>query len=65
MMKIKNNILAIPAAAAAIPKNPNTAAMIATTRKTTAQLNIVPPLGAIQDFFRRPARHTPLLTKPF
>ena len=39
-MKIKNKIFAIEAAPAAIPPNPNTAAMIATTRKVTVQRNI-------------------------
>jgi hypothetical protein len=46
MMKIKNRILAIPAAAAAIPKKPNIAAMIATIRNTTAHPNMAPPEGA-------------------
>lgn len=36
----KNKNLAIPAAALAIPKNPNTPAMIATTRKNIAHFNI-------------------------
>ena len=36
-----NNILAIEAAPAAIPPNPNTAAMIATIRKITVHRNIV------------------------
>jgi len=39
----KNNNFAIPADAAAMPPNPNTAAIIATIRKTTAQPNIVSP----------------------
>lgn len=39
--KIKNNIFAIDAALDAIPPNPNTAAMIATTKKTTVQRNII------------------------
>ena len=38
--KIKNKILAIPAAPAAIPPNPKMAAMIATTKKITVQRNI-------------------------
>ena len=38
---MKNNILAIEAAPAAIPKNPNTPAMIAITRKIIVQRNIV------------------------
>jgi len=38
--KIKNKILAIDAAPAAIPPNPNTAATIATIRKITVQRNI-------------------------
>ena len=40
MMKIKNRIFAIPAAAAAIPKKPNIAAIIATIRNTTAHPNM-------------------------
>jgi hypothetical protein len=39
----KNKNLAIPADAAAMPPNPNTAAMIAIIRKITAQPNIVSP----------------------
>ena len=38
---IKNNILAIDAAPAAIPPNPNTAAIIATIRNITVQRNII------------------------
>jgi len=38
--KIKNKILAIPAEAAAIPPNPNTAAIKATTRKMSVQRNM-------------------------
>jgi hypothetical protein len=38
--KIKNNILAIPAAPAAIPPKPNMAAIIATTKKIIVQRNI-------------------------
>src|SRR5207237_1155750 len=37
----KNRNLAMPAAAAAMPVNPNTAATSATTRKITAQRNII------------------------
>lgn len=40
-MKIKNNIFAIPAAPAAIPVKPNSAATIATTKKINVQRNIV------------------------
>jgi len=40
-MKIKNKILAIEAAPAAIPPNPNTAAIIATMRKVTVQRNMI------------------------
>ncbi len=40
-MKIKNRILAILAAPAAIPPNPNTAAMIAIIKKVIVQRNIV------------------------
>ena len=39
--KIKNKILAIPAAPAAIPPKPKIAAMIATIKKITVQRNIV------------------------
>ena len=39
--KIKNNTLAMPAATAAIPPKPNTAAMIAIIRKITVQRNII------------------------
>lgn len=38
--KIKNRILAMPAAEAAMPPNPRTAAMTATTRKTSVQLSM-------------------------
>jgi hypothetical protein len=38
--KIKNKILAIEAAPAAMPPKPKIAAIIATTRKTTVQRNI-------------------------
>jgi hypothetical protein len=38
--KIKNKILAIPAAPAATPPKPNMAAMMATIRKITVQRNI-------------------------
>ena len=40
-MKIKNNILAMPAAPAAIPPKPNMAAIIATIKKITVQRNII------------------------
>ncbi len=40
-MKIKNRILAMPAAPAAIPPNPNTAAMIAIIKKVIVQRNII------------------------
>lgn len=39
--KIKNNILAIDAAPAAIPLKPNMAAIIATTKKVTTHRNII------------------------
>ncbi len=38
--KMKNRTLAIPAAPAAIPPNPNMAAIMATIRKITVQRNI-------------------------
>jgi len=40
---MKNNILAMPAAAAAIPKKPKAAAIRATTKKITAHRNINSP----------------------
>jgi len=40
---MKNNILAMPAAAAAIPKKPKAAAISATTKKITAHRNINSP----------------------
>lgn len=40
MMKIKNKILAIPAAPAAIPPNPKTPAIKAKTIKVIVQRNI-------------------------
>lgn len=40
-MKIKNNILAMEAAPAAIPPNPKIAAMMATMKKISAQRNII------------------------
>lgn len=39
----KNNIFAIPAAATAMPPNPNAAAIIAMIKKISAQLNITAP----------------------
>jgi hypothetical protein len=39
-IKIKNNTLAMDAAPAAMPKNPNIPAIIATTRKIIVQRNI-------------------------
>jgi hypothetical protein len=39
-MKMKNNIFATEAAPAAIPPNPNMAAIMATTKKISAQRNI-------------------------
>jgi hypothetical protein len=40
MIKMKNKSFATPAAAAAIPKNPNTAAIKATMKKISAQRNM-------------------------
>ena len=40
-INIKNNILAIPAAPAAMPPNPKMAAIIATIRNITVQRNII------------------------
>ena len=39
--KMKNTIFAIPAAPAAIPPNPKTPAIRATTKKMTAKRNII------------------------
>jgi hypothetical protein len=44
-IKIKNKIFAIPAAPAAMPPNPNIAAIIATTRKIIVQRNICADLS--------------------
>lgn len=41
--KIQNNHTAMVAAPEAIPPKPNTAAMIATIKNTTAQYNTFPP----------------------
>lgn len=41
MMKIKNKILAMLAAPAAIPPNPNTPAIIASTINVTVQRSII------------------------
>jgi len=38
---MKNNVLAIPAAPAAMPVNPNIAAIIAITRKIADHLNMI------------------------
>lgn len=48
--KIKNRILAIPAAPAAIPPNPKMAAIMATIRKITVQRNIGFNLKVIKYF---------------
>ena len=40
-MKMKNKTFAIDAAPAAIPPNPNNAAIIATIKKITVQRNII------------------------
>lgn len=46
-MKMKNNIFAIEAAPAAIPPNPNIAAIMATTKKISAQRNISNSFGDV------------------
>ena len=46
-MKMKNNIFAMEAAPAAIPPNPNIAAMMATTKKISAQRNISNSFGVV------------------
>jgi hypothetical protein len=54
---MKNRILAIPAAAAAIPANPKIAAIIATTKKASAHRNIAVLLyGFASDIGHVPAR---------
>ena len=40
-MKMKNSVLAIPAAPAAMPVNPNIAAISAITRKIADHLNMI------------------------
>jgi hypothetical protein len=50
----KNKNLAIPADAAAIPPNPNTAATSAIIKKVTAQPNIVSPPLAVNRISRLP-----------
>jgi hypothetical protein len=45
--KITNKIFAIPADAVAIPEKPSAAAIIATTRKITAHVNIRNSFGCI------------------
>ena len=45
--KMKNRILAIPAAAAAMPVNPNKAAISAITKKIAAHFSIFPLLSGI------------------
>ncbi len=50
--KTKNKILAIPAAPAAIPPNPNIAAMMATIKKMTVQRNIIKGFICEQMLFR-------------
>lgn len=50
MMKMKNKILAILAAPAAIPPNPNIAAIIANITKVTVQRNIVLILRLMSDY---------------
>ena len=47
--KMKNRILAISAAPAAIPPNPKIAAMIATTRKMSVQRNMMRPPSVAHD----------------
>ncbi|GAA0562690.1 hypothetical protein GCM10009415_50950 [Chitinophaga japonensis] len=44
---MKNNTLAMEAAPAAIPPKPNTAAIIATIKKISAQRNIITVFGDI------------------
>ena len=54
-IKIKNNTLAISAAPAAIPPNPNIAAIIATTKNITVQRNIIISFKlVIHSLFKKP-----------
>ena len=46
-IKMKNNTFATEAAPAAIPPNPNIAAMMATTKKISAQRNISNSFGDV------------------
>ncbi len=48
-----NNILAIPAAPAAIPPKPKTAAMMAIIKKVTVQRNIIVDFKFNNNFFER------------
>jgi hypothetical protein len=57
---MKNNILAMPAAAAAIPKKPKAAAIRATTKNITAHRNMVSPFledAEHRKIHRLPARN--------
>lgn len=46
---MKNRILAIPAAPAAIPPNPNTAAIIAIIKKVTVQRSMIRSFKVMND----------------
>ena len=50
IIKMKNKTFAIDAAPAAIPPNPKTAAIIATTKKITVQRNIIIDFSLINRF---------------
>src|ERR1700720_1944849 len=52
MRNTKNSILAIPAAATAIPPNPKTAATIAMIRNIADQRSIRPPSEMVFELFR-------------
>ena len=51
-IKMKNRIFAIPAAPAAIPPNPKTAAMIAMIKKVTVQRSMIRSFKVINNFFK-------------
>lgn len=49
---MKNRIFAIPAAPAAIPPNPNTAAIIAMIKKVTVQRSMIRSFKVINNLIR-------------
>ena len=53
---MKNRILAIEAAPAAIPPNPNTAAIRATTRNITVQRSIIVDFSFLKNIYSIPLK---------